>query len=66
MPRTRLSMRKLLEVLRLYYDKGLSRNETARACSIARSTAQDYVRRFEKAEIGWPLPQGMVESDLNT
>lgn len=65
MPRTRLSMRKLLEVLRLFYDKGLSRNQAARACNIARSTAQEYVRRFEKAKIGWPLPQGMVEADLN-
>ena len=65
MPRTRLSMRKLLEVLRLFYDKGLSRNQAARACNIARSTAQEYVRRFEKAKIGWPLSQGMVEADLN-
>ncbi len=31
----------------------------------ARSTAQEYVRRFEQADISWPLPQGMVEADLN-
>lgn len=65
MPRTRLSMRKLLEILRLYYDKGLSRNEAARACNVARSTAQEYIRRFETAGIGWPLPPGIVEADLN-
>ncbi len=64
MSRSRLSMRKLLEILRLHYDKGLSRNQAARACNVSRSTAQEYVRRFELSGIGWPLPQGMTEAAL--
>ena len=65
MPKKRLSMRKIKEVLRLHYDKRISQRAIAGACSIARSTVQDYIKRFEAAGLMWPLPEGMDESQLN-
>ena len=38
MPTERLSMRKIKEVLRLFYDKRISQRAIAGACGIARST----------------------------
>jgi transposase len=61
----RLSMRKIKEVLRLYYDQGLSQNAIAGACRIARATVQDYLRRFQTAQLSWPLPEDMGEAELN-
>ena len=61
----RLSMRKIKEVLRLYYDQSLSRNAIAGACRIARATVQDYIRRFQASDLSWPLPEDMGEAELN-
>lgn len=61
----RLSMRKIKEVLRLHYDQGLSQNAIAGACRIARATVQDYLRRFQAADLSWPLPEDLSEADLD-
>jgi transposase len=61
----RLSMRKIKEVLRLYYDQSLSRNAIAGACRIVRATVQDYIRRFQASDLSWPLPEDMGEAELN-
>jgi len=66
MSKKRLSMRKIKEVLRLYYEKGLSQNAIAGVCRIARSTVQDYYRRFQAAGLTWPLPDTLGEVELNT
>jgi len=60
-----LSMRKLLEVLRLSLEQKLSVRKIARSCSLARSTVSDYLVRAKVAGLGWPLPQGMDEARLN-
>lgn len=64
MPRKKLSMRKIGEVARLNAS-GLSIRQIASSCGIARSTVGDYLDRLERAELGWPLPTGMGEADLN-
>lgn len=64
MSNTRLPMRKIHEVLRLYNECSLSRRDIARACAIARSTVSDYLWRANKAGLGWPLPAGLTEPDL--
>jgi transposase len=61
----RLSMRKIKEVLRLHYEAGLSQNAIARSCRIARATVQDYLQRFRKADLNWPLPEDVSEAELN-
>jgi transposase len=61
----RLSMRKIIEILRLHYEAGLSRNVIAGVCRIARATVQDYLRRFQAADLSWPLPEEMGDAELN-
>ncbi len=64
MANTRLSMRKIKEVLRLKHDCGLSRRQIAHSCQISRSTVGDYLDRAEEAGIGWPLPEGLTDQEL--
>ena len=65
MPRKRLSMRMIREVLRLHYYHGLSSNLIARACGIARSTCQEYIKRFVSRGLVWPLPESLENADLD-
>ena len=64
MAKERLSMRKIREILRLYYELGLGKKPIARACSVSPSTVVDYVRRAAEAGLGWPLPDGLDEASL--
>jgi transposase len=57
-------MRKIKEVLRLKWDKGLSNRKIATACGIGRPTVAEYVRRASEAGLTWPLPAGLNEADL--
>jgi transposase len=65
MAKARLSMRKIKEVLRLKFDCALSGHQIAHSCQISRSTVADYLDRFEKAGLGWPLPEDLSEEDLD-
>jgi transposase len=56
MPRERLSMRKIREVLRLKWECGLSDRQIAQSCVLARSTTSDYLYRAKAAGLTWPLP----------
>ena len=64
MPKERLSMRKIKEVLRQYYECKHSRRRIAESCSIARSTVGDYLMRAQAAGLSWPLPAEMDEERL--
>lgn len=55
MPAMRLSMRKIREVLRLKFDRGLSNREIALACSIGRTTVHEYLERAGRAGLKWPV-----------
>ena len=46
MPATRLTMRRIREVLRLKFDCRLTKRQIAKSCAIARSTVAEYLRRF--------------------
>jgi len=65
MPRKRLSMRKIREVLRLKWEGHLSHREIARSCSISHSTVTDYLRRVQEADLSWPLPETIDEDQLH-
>ena len=64
MARKRLSMRKIKEVLRLKHAGGLSTRAIARACSIGKETVREYLCRASEAGIGWPLPEGLDDEEL--
>lgn len=55
MPAMRLSMRKIREVLRLKFDRGLSKREIALACSIGRTTVHEYLEKAGRAGLKWPV-----------
>jgi transposase len=57
MPRERVSMRKIREVLRLKLGLGLSERQVAQSCAMSRSTVADYVQRAKEAGLSWPLSE---------
>ncbi len=64
MPKTRLSVQKTREILRLRFECKLSERKIATSCDIARSTVSDYLRRAAEAGLEWPLPKEVKERDL--
>jgi transposase len=64
MPRERLSMRKLTEILRLDAS-GLSARQIAASCGIARSTVSEYLERMHVAGLSWPLAPELNDEELN-
>lgn len=59
----RLSMRKIIEVLRLSA-AGHSDRAIARSVRISHSTVREYRRRAEAAGVSWPLPEEWTASEL--
>ncbi len=64
MSQKRLSMRKIEEILRLKYGKGLPHREIARSCGVSAATISDYVMRAKLAGLSWPLPEGLSEGEV--
>ena len=64
MPKKRLSMRKIREVLRLKYECGCSNREIGLSCNIGSSTVSDYLQRARMAGIHWPPPDGLDDAAL--
>lgn len=65
MPKEKLSMRKIREVLRLKWECNQSQRQIAASCGIARSTVQDYLLRAQAAGLSGPLPGDLEEEPLN-
>jgi DNA-binding transcriptional regulator LsrR (DeoR family) len=57
-------MRKIKEVLRLYFEHQQPIRQIALGCNIARSTVADYLYRAEQAGITWPLRPEMDDAAL--
>jgi hypothetical protein len=64
MANTRLSMRKIKEVLRLSFQCGLSARQVALSTNISRSTVKDYLVRAERAGIGWPVAESLTDEQI--
>src|SRR5208283_1658348 len=63
-PARRKSMRKVKEVLRLRFELGLGQRQIARSCGMGLGTVHEYLERAVAAGIGWPLPEGLGEEEL--
>jgi hypothetical protein len=59
-------MRKIKEVLRLYFEQKQSIRQISRSCTTARSTIQEYLHRAEQAEVTWLLPPEMDDAALES
>ncbi len=57
-------MRKIKEVLRLRYELKLDQRQIARSCSVSVSTVHECLKRAERSNIHWPLPDGWDEARL--
>jgi transposase len=57
-------MRKIKDVLRLFYEVKLSQRAIALALSIGLGTVSTYLQRARSAGISWPLPAELNERDL--
>lgn len=64
MANTRLSMRKIREILRVCWGNGLSARQAAASCGVSRTTIKEYLDRAEKAGLSWPLPDDLDDPAL--
>lgn len=64
MPRERVSMRKIRELLRLKFESGLSIRQIATSLRIGVGSVHDHLARVRVAELSWPLPEGLTEEQL--
>ncbi len=64
MPRKRLSMRKLMEILRLRLGEKRSLRETSASVHCSSSTVHDVMIRFRAAGLSWPLDDSLDEAAL--
>ncbi|MCP4722762.1 MAG: IS21 family transposase [Desulfobacteraceae bacterium] len=64
MPKKRLSMRKIKDVLRLKFESGLSNRNIGRSLKITHRTVGEYLQRFSAAGLSWPLSEEMDETFL--
>ena len=57
-------MIKLKEILRLKYEGQLSLRQIALCLSLSIGVISKYLQRAEAAGLGWPLPDGMTDKEL--
>ena len=57
-------MRKVREVLRLKHALGMSYRKISEATGAGKTQAAEYVRRAQAAGIGWPIPEGIDDTEL--
>jgi len=65
MANTRLPMRKIKDVLRLKFDSKLSQRDIAAGLGLAHSTVGDYLDRFRKSGLPWPIPADLTDVALD-
>ncbi len=65
MPRERLSMRKVREVLRLKYEQHHSNRAIGMSCRLSVGSVHDYLQRAKVAGLFWPLPDDLSDEALD-
>jgi len=64
MPKKRINMRKIKEILRLKYEVGLSHRDIQRTLGIGYGTIASYLQRAEQAGLSWPSAGQLDERTL--
>ena len=65
MPRGRIAMHLMKDVLRLHHECGRSQREVARSCGVSVGTVNGLLRKAREAGLGWPLPADLDEQQLH-
>src|SRR5579863_9952939 len=65
MPRARMLMRKIRELLRLKWERGLSHRQVERSLQIGRGTVENYLRRAVVAGLSWEGVAGLSDEELD-
>ena len=65
MPRVRIAMHYIEEILRLRHEAGRTQREIASGCGIAQSSVHKVLAHAKAAGLGWPLPEGLDEPALH-
>src|SRR5690606_22623922 len=60
----RISVRKILEILKLKWQDGLSNRQIAVNCNVSPSTVSDLIQRATHAGLSWPSVQQMTDKEL--
>lgn len=58
-----ISMKKLLEILRLNFDKQLSSRMIARSVNVSKTTVIKYITLFNSSGLTWPLEEKYLNED---
>lgn len=64
MANSRLSMRKIKDVLRLHFDRNLSARQIGHSLKISHNTVTQYLHKARAAGLVWPLPPDLSDSEL--
>ena len=64
MPRERIAMHHIEEILRLRHEAGRTQREIASGCGMSQSRVQKVLARARAAGVGWPLPAELDEGAL--
>ncbi len=64
MPAKRLPMRQIREILRLKHGCHLPNRTIAGSVGLSAATVSDYLARARAADLGWPLPGGLDDVQL--
>ena len=64
MPKERVTMRKVREILRLTWSCCQSRTAVAKGCGVSKTTVTDTIRRATTAKLSWPLPVPLTDDAL--
>src|SRR5258707_6752630 len=61
---TRMSMRKIREVLRLTHELGLTVSQVREATVVGKTAVSEYVSRAKVVGITWPIPPEISDAEL--
>ena len=64
MPKMRVSMRKIREVLRLTHELGLSVRQVSMATGVGKTAVGEFVARAKVIGITWPVPVEISDAEL--
>jgi transposase len=64
MPAQGISMRKIKEVLRLWFDQHMSQHQIAHSLELSVGVVNKYLSRFKALGFTWPLPPDIDEAEL--